>query len=182
MRSSLVISALLSALLSANVMAFETVKPHAMFYVHVPFAGSGPAAGETTFGLRLDNIHVDYSDSTYIDFTRQIGRPAVLDFRMGRKGLDGIYIAGTDYLRLYRVNRQNAEEGEEVEMQTDEEAAAEAMEEEVITEEEAMDDYEDALPLSDRIRGVFADMRNIAPMGLWIGAGLGIGLLLGVDD
>jgi len=52
----------------------------------------------------------------------------------------------------------------------------------VVEETQAEEDYEEALPLSDRIRGVFADMRSIAPMGIWIGAGLGVGLLLGVDD
>ena len=165
MRISTAVAAVLLSIVSANSMAFETnVKPHAMFYVTVPLGGPGPDQDKATFGFRLDNIYVDPATSGYVDYHRQLQQPAVFDLRMDRHGLDGIYVSGIDYLQLYKVNRQNEEEGV------------------VVEETQAEEDYEEALPLSDRIRGVFADMRSIAPMGIWIGAGLGIGLLLGVDD
>jgi hypothetical protein len=177
MRISTIITILLLSLSAANTHAFETtVKPHAMIYINVPLGGAGEQ-GKTTFGVRLDNINVDYAGSRYVDYHRQMLRTAVFDLRMDRRGLDGIYISGTDYLRLYRVSRQNEGEGEVLE---EGEVVEEAVVEEAVAEEEY--DYEEELPISDRIRGVFADMRNTAPMGIWIGVGLGVGLLLGVDN
>ena len=164
------------ALLSFGSQAFESgVTPHAMIYVSIPLDGPAPDRDRLNYGFRLDSV--PYTPGESIDYPRQLQRTAVLDLRMDEYGMDGFYLSGIDYLKLYRISRQNGDEGGEV--AAGEGAAAEETAD-VATGEQAQED--NGRTVGDHVRGVFADMRATAPMGVWIGIGLGIGLLLGVDD
>lgn len=178
MSSRRIITVFIVALLSFSTQAFETaVTPHAMLYVSIPLDGPGPDRDRVNYGFRLDSIA--YTPGERIDYSRQLERTAVVDFRLDEHGVDGVYLSGIDYLQQYRVNRQNEEQGESVPAE-DESTAAEAVAEEAAAEEEAEED--DGMTAGDHIRGVLADMRATAPMGIWMGIGLGVVLLLGVDD
>ncbi len=158
------------SLLSYSTQAFETaVKPHAMLYVSIPLDGNTHDRDDINYGFRLDNVV--YTPGEPVNYQQQLQGTAVLDFRMDERGVDGFYISGTNYLQLYRVSRQNEDQGSET-------AAADAD----TTSAEAEEDVDDGLTVGDRVRGVIADMRATAPMGVYMGIGLGIGLLLGVDD
>ena len=154
MRITTVIVTLVLSIISTNTIAFETgVNPQAMFYVSIPFDGSAFKKEKTTFGFRLDS-HA-YSRYDNVHYVRQLDRPAVFDFKLEPGGIEGVYISGIDYYKLYQIHKQN--EGEED------------------------IEYEDQVSIIDEIKFIIADMTNIAPMGVWIGAGLGIGLLVGVS-
>jgi len=164
------LTVVLVSLLSFSTQAFETaVKPHAMLYVSIPLDGKTYDRDSINYGFRLDNIA--YTPGEPVNYQQQLQGTAVLDFRMDEQGMDGLYISGIDYLQMYRVNRQNEEQGSETEVVADAGVADEQTEEE-----------DDGLTVGDRVRGVLADMRATAPMGVYMGIGLGIGLLLGVDD
>ena len=168
------LTVVLVSLLSFSTQAFETaVKPHAMLYVSIPLDGKTYDRDSINYGFRLDNIA--YTPGEPVNYQQQLQRTAVLDFRMDEQGMDGLYISGIDYLQMYRVNRQNEDQGGEAEVVADAPADAGVADEQ--TEEE-----DDGLTVGDRVRGVLADMRATAPMGVYMGIGLGIGLLLGVDD
>lgn len=150
MRFSILIITLILTMVSASSTAFETgVNPQAMFYINIPLDGANTVRDKSTFGFRLDS-HA-YSRFDDVPYIRQLERPAVFDLKMASDGIEGIYISGIDYYRKYEVNRQNEDEGE----------------------------YEDQVSITDEIRARITTMSSIAPMGVWIGAGLGIGLLLG---
>ena len=166
----------LVSLLSFSTQAFETaVKPHAMLYVSIPLDGKTYDRDSINYGFRLDNI--EYTPGEPVNYQQQLQRTAVLDFRMDERGMDGLYISGVDYLQMYRVNRQNQDQGSNAESD-----AATSSDEAVVAEAEAEEDVDEGLTVGERIRGVLADMRATAPMGVYMGIGLGIGLLLGVDD
>lgn len=153
MRLLMILTALLS-MVPCQAGAFETAfGSQAMLYVHVPLDARQDAGSGTTFGLRLDNV-ARRADRR-IEFSGIPHTPALLDFRLSRRGMDGIYISGRDYLEAYRILRQN--EGEQ-------------------------GIYDDQTTVGDSVRGIISDMTSVAPMGIWIGAGLGIGLMMGVGD
>jgi hypothetical protein len=161
---------LLVSLLSFSTQAFESsVKPLVMVYLTVPLDGTRVHEDRFNYGLRLD--HVNYTPGEPVNYQQQFRRTPSLDFRMDRQGLDGIYISGKDYLPSLRANRQNQDEGS---VETTAEAADEAAADD--------EDEDDGLTVGDRVKGVIADMRAVAPMGIYMGVGLGIVLLLGVDD
>lgn len=169
-----ILTVVLVSLLSFSTQAFETaVKPHAMLYVSIPLDGKTYDRDSINYGFRLDNIA--YTPGEPVNYQQQLQGTAVLDFRMDEHGMDGLYISGIDYLQMYRVNRQNDDQGSNAEAD-----ATTSSDEAVVAEAE--EDVDDGLTVGDRIRGVLADMRATAPMGVYMGIGLGIGLLLGVDD
>ena len=134
---------------SANGMAFET-DLNPQAMVYLSIAlDGGGTDNKTSFGFRLDS-HA-YSRYDNVPYIRQLERPAVFDFKMAPDGIEGIYFSGIDYYSLYQVNRQNQDE----------------------------DEYEDQVSAVDEIKAIITDMSSIAPMGVWLGAGLGVVLLLG---
>jgi hypothetical protein len=177
MSLSKLLTVVLVSLLSFSTQAFETaVKPHAMLYVSIPLDGKSHDRDSINYGFRLDNV--EYTPGKPVNYQQQLQRTAVMDIRMDEHGMDGLYISGIDYLQMYRVNRQNEDQGGDAAP----DAASSADGEAVAAEAEAEEDVDDGLTVGDRIRGVIADMRATAPMGVYMGIGLGIGLLLGVDD
>lgn len=131
-------------------------RAHAMLYYRFTLDGANTWENHSSFGFRLDNI--DHHLTRGVDYQRLLHRPAVFDFRMGRQGIEGIYISGIDYLDMYKVRRQNDEQTE--------------------AEGEMPENADTGKTVGD----VIADMRSVAPLGVYIGVGLGIGLLLGAGD
>jgi hypothetical protein len=147
MRILVMITVLLMSFVSGNTIADQAgVKPVAMLYVAIPL-GSTNNQEQPSFGFRLDNI--DYSQGSIIQYDRLLEQSALMDFRMGTHGIQGIYFSGTDYLQRYRIYRQNQE-------QTDNTTAT----------------------AEPGLKEIF----TAAPLGVYIGIGLGVGLLLGVGD
>lgn len=137
---------------SANSMADDlAINPQGMFYISIPFDGPSFSEHKSNYGFRFDS-HA-YSRYDRISYIQQLDRPAVFDFKLAPEGIEGIYISGINYYQMYKVYKQNEDEEEF--------------------------DYEDQVSVMDEIKGTISDMSNIAPIGVWIGAGLGIGLLLG---
>lgn len=181
---SRILTILFVALISFSTQAFESaVKPHAMLYLSIPLDGTGSKQDKLTYGFRLDNI--EYTAGEPVNYQQQLQRTAVMDIRMDKHGLDGVYVSGKDYVELYHVMKQNEEAAagetaaKDAAATTDETAAStDATADAEATTEEA----DDGLTVGDRIKGVFADMRAVAPMGIYMGAVLGVVLLLGVDN
>ncbi|MGK0297248.1 MAG: hypothetical protein ACI9XC_000850 [Gammaproteobacteria bacterium] len=150
MRFLTLLLTLILTITSANTMAVETgFNPQAMFYLNIPFDGNEASNDQSTYGFRLDS-HA-YTRYDNVPYVRQLDQTAVFDFKMEADRIEGIYISGVDYLKLYQVNKQNEDE----------------------------DEYEDQITIFDEIRGWTSYMSSIAPMGVWIGVGLGVGLLVG---
>ena len=130
---------------SANTMADElSINPQAMLYISIPFAKPGFTEDKTTYGFRFDSNA--YSRYDHVPFLKQLNRPAVFDFKLSPGEIEGIYLSGVNYYQLYKVYKQN--EGEDDY------------------------DYEDQVSVMDEIKGTISDMSAIAPIGVWIGAGL----------
>lgn len=151
MRTLIMITTLLLTISAGGARAVETgMNPQAMVYISIPFDGNSQQDDTTTFGFRLDG-HA-YSRFDRVSYMEQLNRPAVFDLRVESGAIEGIYLSGINYYQLYRLHRQNEEEDT---------------------------DYEDQVSVTDSIRGILSDMTDVAPMGVWIGVGLGVGLLLG---
>ena len=157
------------SLISFNSIAIEpVVEPHVMIYYQVPFGGSNSNFNKHTFGFRMDRTVVNPGEA--IDYQSLMKRPAVFDLKMGRDGIKGLYISGTDYLeryRFYKVHRANGEE----EIMT-EPAETEVVEEEVYEEEI----YEEEEYSGPTIGSILDD----TPTGWLIGLVLAVVLLAGI--
>ena len=155
-----------------------------MLYYKVALGESNSNRSKSSFGLRFDNV--TYTPDHTIDYKHLAARLAVFDLRMDKHGVEGIYISGTDYLKKYKVNRQNDEQiGDE--QIGDEQIQDEQIDEgtDVVAEEEyeeEYEDYDDGLTIKEHISGVLADLRSVAPLGVYIGVGLGVALLLCTAD
>ncbi len=164
------------SLMSFNSIAIEPiVEPHVMIYYQVPFGGSNKNMNKHTFGFRMDRTVVVHGEA--IDYQSLMKQPAVFDLKMGRDGIDSLYISGTDYLeqyRLYKVHRVNGEE----EIMT-EPAEGEVVEEDLssveedVSEEEVQEEEEyDGLTIG----GILDETHT----GWLLGLAIGIVLLSGV--
>lgn len=150
-----------------------------MLYYKVALGESNSNRSKSSFGLRFDNV--TYTPDHTIDYKHLAARPAVFDLRMDKHGVEGIYISWTDYLKKYKVNRQNDEQigDEQIQDEQIDEGTDVVAEEEY---EEEYEDYDDGLTIKEHISGVLADLRSVAPLGVYIGVGLGVALLLGTAD
>jgi hypothetical protein len=147
MRILVTITVLLLSFVSGNTIAAQAgVKPVAMLYVAIPL-GTTQNQEQPIFGFRLDNI--EYEQGSVVQYNHLLEKSALVDLRMGTRGLQGIYFSGTDYLQRYRIYRQNQEQ-----------------------------DGEASATTETGLKEIF----TAAPLGFYIGIGLGVGLLLGVGD
>lgn len=152
MRIIITITFLLMSFMSGNTIAFETGPMHrAMLYLEIPLDGTESDQDMVGFGFRLDNIE-STQQGIYTDYPMN-NPTALMDFRMNKQGIEGIYFSGTDYLQKFRVYRQNQQQG------SGEQETAE-----------------------DGIGATISEAMKAAPLGVYIGIGLGVGLLLGVGD
>jgi len=108
MRILVMITVLLMSFVSGNSIADQVgVKPVAMLYVAIPL-GTTRNQEQPSFGFRLDNI--EYEQGSVVQYNRLLEKSALVDFRMGAHGIQGIYFSGTDYLQRYRIYRQNQQQ------------------------------------------------------------------------
>ena len=98
--------------LPAQSMALEPInEAHAMFYYQVPFSVNKAKEKKHSFGFRMD--HTSYGHGGMIQYQQLMKKPAAFDFKMGHEGVEGMYVAGVDYLQLYRLKRAAEEESED---------------------------------------------------------------------
>jgi len=146
------------------------VEPHAMFYYQVPFGGGSSATQASGFGFRLDRLA--HSPDQVVEYADLMQRTAILDLRLNRHGVESFNISGVDYLKKYRIHRAAAEEG----AQENEAAETGAAGDEATKGEEE-------LPKHPTVLSDFGDTIKLlvkkAPLGVLIGAGIGVGLLVG---
>ena len=130
-------------------------EPHAMVYYQIPFSGSKQDSGHQ-FGLRLDRTVHDSRAS--IEFARLLQQPAMMDFRVGRDGVETFKVAGTDLLARWRAYQAAEEEAAKSESGNGEATGEETKEEDKLTVDKIL---------------------NNAPAGVLIGAAIGVVLLVG---
>lgn len=170
MRNPLIV--VLSAVLvigSADAAARELlVEPHAMFYYQIPFDGGTIAEKENSFGFRVD--HIMHSPKRHIEYTGLMERTAILDLRLNRHGVRSFHISGVDYLKKYRIHRANGEDGGQATADAD-------------TGGDENTEGEEELPQAPKVvrdvGNTITFLMEKAPVGVLIGAGIGIGLLVG---
>ena len=104
---NIVVGSLLALLPYCSSADDLLMEPHAMIYYQVPFGG-GEQPSAASFGLRLDRAMVDRQEG--IEYRQLLLRPALMDFQFTAHGMQQLSVAGTDYLKLYRIQRA-AEEG-----------------------------------------------------------------------
>ena len=152
---------------STSSMAVETInEPHAMFYYQMSFGEAKSKIEQgPTFGFRVDRA--DLATNSVIDYQQILKRPAVFDFKMRNKSIEGIYVSGKDYLKAYRVHHAD-------------ETSAEA-ETEPYPEEEGPSIGEGVSETVSEIGAAIDEMVHTVPFGVWIGIGLGIALAVGAS-
>lgn len=167
-----VTAALVLILASLEASAREPLsEPRAMLYYEVSFGGGAAADRTSTFGFRMDRA--EYAEDHDIDHSRSMRRPAILELKMNRDGIQSLTVSGRDYLHLYRVH--HAAEGEA------EETASEAEGETAETETDGDGEQLPKYPQVGRdIGDTITTVMEKAPAGVIIGVGLGIALLAGV--
>lgn len=169
MRALSTVFGLWLAVLSPVSPAAEPVsEPHAMVYFQTQWSGRAQDT-RATLGLRLDRGAA--VENGVIEYQRLLQRPAMLDFRLGREGVQAFSVAGTDYLAWYRVHHADeagaataeappAPEGEGAEPAPPAPAKAE--------------------PEPKEEKATVSGFLNKAPVGIIIGVGIGIVLVSGV--
>lgn len=175
MKTSSLLMVLPAFLITINAAAVEPiVEPHAMVYYQVPFDGGKSQDTRPAFGFRMDRA--SFSPGGMIDYQQLVKQPAMVDFRIGNKGVEGIYISGVDYLQQYRIYRAGEESGAETEAETEVTAETEQP-----AEGEA-DKPKQAPKIVRDIGNTIEAGMEAAPAGILIGLALGAGLLIGVGD
>ena len=141
-------------------------EPHALLYYQLPFSGDGPDT-RAHFGLRMDRTEREAGQA--LAYGELLARPAVVDLRFSHAGMESFTLAGVDYLAQYRTLK--ADEEQKPEAGTAAEPAGEK--EKVKTEDKAKSE-EDKLTM-DKVMHKF-------PIGYFIGAGIGVLLVVGAGS
>lgn len=154
---------------SADTAARELrVEPHAMFYYQVPFDGGAVVDKENSFGFRVD--HIMHSPDHAVEYAGLMQRPAILDLRLNRHGVRSFRISGVDYLKQYRIHRAAGEDDGQETADTE-------------TNGNGDPEGEEELPQAPKVvrdvGNTITFLMEKAPVGVLIGAGIGIGLLVG---
>ena len=77
-------------------------------YYQIPLSASkSKKQDQHSFGFRLDRV--DFNAGEMVNQNQLLNRPAVFDFKMGHKGVRGIYASGSNLLAKYQVNRADGE-------------------------------------------------------------------------
>ncbi|MBI2992806.1 MAG: hypothetical protein HYY48_01360 [Gammaproteobacteria bacterium] len=147
-------------------------EPHAMVYFQAHWSGQARDT-RSTLGLRLDRNAV--VENGVIEYQQLLQRPAMLDFRLGREGVQMFTIAGTDYAEWYRVHHADETAGS-AESPPPQAAEAEGA-------AEAQQAPAEAKPAPETPEGEKTTIGGIldkAPVGVIMGVGLGIFLVSGL--
>lgn len=184
MKTSSFIVLLLLVLTASNAAALEPVmEPHAMVYYQVSFDGEKSKASRPVFGFRVDRV--SFSPGGMIEYRQLLKEPAMFDFRVGNKGVEGIYISGVDYLRQYRsIYRADEESGGETEGDTKETAKAGTEGDtnetaEAGAEEKKTGELKQPPKIVRDIGNTINAGMEAAPAGVLMGLALGVALLAG---
>ena len=127
---SLSIIVLLTPLIASAIEPIN--EPHAMVYYQIPLGASNPEQRQHSFGLRMDRT--SHEPGQMIEYQQIFKKPAMFNFKMGYRGIKALNISGIDYLKKYRTNRANGDEGEEIALE--DESMDESMDEEITEGEE----------------------------------------------
>ncbi len=168
MRINLLSILCLVLLVPVNSMALEPVnEAHAMFYYQVPFSANKAEQKKHRFGFRMDQTSYKYGEM--IQYQQLMNKTAMLDFKMGYEGVQGLYVSGVDYLQRYRLAR--AAEDDQGEAEDDVDASDDADEKDSIGKKIASD-----------IGNTIEEITDIVPLGFMIGGAIGLVLITGVGD
>jgi len=151
--------------------AGPTSEPHAMVYFQTHWSGQARDT-RSTLGLRLDRNAV--AEDGVIEYQDLLQRPAMLDFRFGREGVQSLSIAGTDYAAMYRVHHAGEAAGsaESAPPAPEGEGAAEA--------KPAPAGAEPAPETPEGEKTTIGGILDKTPVGVIMGVGLGIFLISGL--
>ena len=169
MRLNKLILIVLSFMCVFNVNASDLImEPHAMLYYQVPLGGGNKQKHKSTFGFRFDNaIH---ETGKQIDYQRLFNQEPVLDFRLNNDGVEAFKITGIDYLKKYRLLRQNGDNvGDSPENAAD---STDNSEGEAVQEEEES--------LLDKLPGINDIVEEDQYFGLLLGALIATGFAFGL--
>jgi hypothetical protein len=152
-------------LVPVKSMALEPVnEAHAMFYYQVPFSASKSEQKKHSFGFRMD--HTSYKHGEMIRYQQLMNKTAAFDFKMGREGVQGVYVSGVDYLQLYRLARaaegENGEEDAEASAESDENGKPNPV-----------------TKVAGDIGETIDEIMDIIPLGFIIGGAVGVVLITG---
>ena len=158
MRTALLSFIFILSLTPVSSMALEPVnEAHAMFYYQVPLGGAKPEQKKHSFGFRMD--HTSYQHGEMIQYHNVMKKPAAFDFKMGHDGVEGMYVAGVDYLAQYRLKRAAEDESgdsENVEMAEEEDKGPNAVEKVASDVGNTIEDIYHTIPLGFMIGGIVA--------------------------
>lgn len=108
MRLNQLLMIILTCLISLNITASElVVEPHAMIYYRIPLGDGVKIQKKHSFGFRLDGAV--YESGKHVDYRRLFKQEPVFEFKMNNNGVESLKITGVDYLKQYRVLKQNGE-------------------------------------------------------------------------
>ena len=96
--------------ISANGHAIEPVlDQHAMLYYQVPLGASNSKEARHNFGFRFDRFMIEPGE--IIQYESLLRQPAVVDIRMGYRGIQELQVNGVDYVDWYHVQQGADTEG-----------------------------------------------------------------------
>jgi|GEM_PF-5018240 len=176
-----VVSVLLLCAASGAMARGPRIAPHAMFYLHIPFdGGTGKNAPRSSFGFRMDEVR--YTSDYTLDLRQVMRQTPFLDLKLGRGGLQSLYITGTDYLQRYRAlqaaDAANADSGSNAgaaaqkQGEAKTEAGGKGKPEKVVVGRRLVVDFKNTL----------VTIWKKAPVGVLIGAGFGAALVAGAGN
>lgn len=170
---------LLAALPAVSTAAGPISEPHALIYFESHWSGRAQDT-HSSLGLRLDRAAV--ADNGVVDFQRLLQRPAMLELRIGREGVQTFSVAGTDYAQWYRVQHADETTGSGDAGQKPAEGQGTAAEggsgdKTAATAEAGKETQQGA---KEEKKLTIGGILNAAPVGVIMGVGLGIFLLTGV--
>jgi hypothetical protein len=150
---------------AAPVAAGDLIsEPHALVYYQLPFSGKAPDT-HSHFGLRMDRTLREAGQT--LDYQELMLRPAVMDLRFNDSGMESLKFGGVDYLAQYQTLKADEEQKAEGTAA----AAPEKATDKAKTEEK---------PKSEEDKLTIDKVMNSIPPGYFIGAGIGILLVVGV--
>ncbi len=149
-------------LVPVKSLALEPVNETlAMFYYQVPFSATKTEQKRHSFGFRMD--HASYEYGEMIQYQQLMNKTAAFDLKMGRDGIQGVYVSGVDYLQLYRLNK--AAEDDEAEADT-----------------ESGDSESAVSKIGGDVINTVEEVLSMVPLGFMIGGVVAIGLVTGIGD
>ena len=178
---SLVGGLLLAVLPAVSTAAGPISEPHALIYFQSHWSGRAQDT-HSSLGLRLDRTAV--ADDRVVDFQRLLERPAMLELRIGRDGVQTFSVAGTDYAQWYRVHRADEASGSGDAGQKPAEGAGAPAEggSGDKTGATAGAGKETQQGAKEEKKLTIGGILDAAPVGVIMGVGLGVFLLTGVGN